>query len=155
MNELVGHFDGAYIWEGGHAAYGCVVKKNGAIVFTDHAYLGASRVTLSVNCAEYAGLISILKYLISIDADEATIYGDSKLVIEQMNRRWRAKNGPYLKYYVEAALLRNKLPKVTFRWIPRLQNDEADCLSKLPLKPYYRDYENEIDQAFEYAIEKD
>lgn len=154
MSKLVGFFDGAYLWEDGHAAYGCVVKRDREVIYTDHGYLGASRARLSVNCAEYAGLISILKFLISIDADEAEIFGDSKLVVYQMARKWKAKDGIYLSHYVEAAQLRNKLPRVTFRWIPREQNGEADALSKIPLQSFYGDYKyNHMDAEFARAIE--
>lgn len=154
--EYRGWFDGAYLWDEGHAAYGCLLKCDGKTVFSDSGYIGASRTRLSVNCAEYAGLISLLKYLISADIENAKIFGDSKLVVFQMARRWKVKAGIYLPYYTEAAPLRDRLPKVTYQWIPRARNEEADDLSKIPLRPfYYGPKPDSIDTSFEYAIQSD
>ncbi len=155
-NQYKGWFDGAYLWDEGHAAYGCLLKCDEKIVFSDSGYIGASRTALSVNCAEYAGLISLLKYMISADVEDARIYGDSKLVVYQMARRWKVKAGIYLPYYVQAAPLRDKLPRVTYKWIPRALNGEADDLSKIPLRPfYYSPKADSIDASFEQAIQND
>jgi ribonuclease HI len=155
-NEYKGWFDGAYLWDEGHAAYGCLLKCDERIVFSDSGYIGASRTTLSVNCAEYAGLISLLNHMISANIEDARIFGDSKLVVNQMARRWKVKAGIYLPYYVQAAPLRDKLPRVTYKWLPRTLNTEADDLSKIPLRPFYYGHSvDPIDAAFEYAIQSD
>ena len=73
-----------------------------------------------------------------------------------MAGRWRVKAGIYLPYYVQAAPLRDKLPRVTYKWIPRTQNEEADDLSKLPLRPFYYGHKADaIETDFDYALATD
>jgi ribonuclease HI len=90
------------------------------------------------NLSEYLGLYSILAYLSGKKGSNVKIYGDSKMVIEQMSGRWRIKDG----IYTTVADLCNELliamenqdTIVNFEWIPREQNKRADELSKLALK---------------------
>ena len=64
----------------------------------------------------------------------ATIRGDSKLVINQLNGKWRIRKGLYLSIAMEAedllAYLKGLGWQVSFCWIPRTQNEECDALSK-------------------------
>lgn len=113
----------------GHASYGCLVKKNGITVFSKSGYIGVGE-GMSNNVAEYCGIIEVLKYLIKENLTESVIYGDSKLVVQQLNRKWKARGGLYLPYFKEAIVLRLQLPRVEIKWIPRALNDEADYLSR-------------------------
>jgi ribonuclease HI len=124
-------FDGACGPEspGGHAGYGAIVKRDGRILFSEAGYVGHGS-AMTCNVAEYAGAIAVLKYLLAHNLTEALIYGDSDLVIKQLNRQWKAKKGLYLPYFREAITLRLQLPNVQMKWIPRERNDEADALSK-------------------------
>lgn len=113
----------------GHASYGCLVKKNGITVFEKSGYVGVGE-GMSNNVAEYSGIIAVMEFLLSENLSQGTIYGDSKLVVQQMNRKWRAKGGMYLPYFKQAIALRVKLPDVQIKWIPRALNAEADYLSR-------------------------
>ncbi|GAA3422048.1 bifunctional RNase H/acid phosphatase [Streptosporangium vulgare] len=53
---------------------------------------------------------------------------DSKLVVEQMAGRWKVKNEGLRPLALEAAALARRL-KVTWRWIPREKNKDADRLA--------------------------
>jgi ribonuclease HI len=86
--------------------------------------------------AEYAGAIAVLRFLIREGIQWATVYGDSRMVIQQLNGQIKAKLGVYIPQYREAQELRAKLPDVRLVWISRGQNTEADTLSKEPLKPF-------------------
>jgi ribonuclease HI len=63
-----------------------------------------------------------------------TIHGDSNLVINQLNGRWRIRKGLYLAIAIETkellAYLRGLEWQINFCWIPREQNKECDALSK-------------------------
>src|ERR1039458_937433 len=89
---------------------------------------------MSNNVAEYAGVLQILKYLSYRPPGRVTIHGDSKLVINQLNGRWRIRKGLYLSIAVEAKELLAHLKglgwQITCCWIPRTQNEECDALSK-------------------------
>lgn len=179
MKSYVAYFDGA-CWPNpnGHAASGALVKLGGVRVFEHSEYIGTENTTNNV--AEYCGLIAVLKFALELGQCEMQIYGDSDLVIKQMNGVWKAgtltrkeRNGKvpikprhYLPYYYEAIRLRNLQlnSRITFEWIPREENTEADELSTRPLiQRGYREvrYESlrqrearQLDEAFERAIAK-
>jgi len=114
---------------GGHASWGALVKVDGVEVYAEGGYVGVGD-KMSNNVAEYRGFIAALteavKYVGNIH-----IYGDSKLVIMQVQRKWKAKGGLYFPHYQEALYLYmiNK-PRVKMSWIPRAQNSACDALSK-------------------------
>lgn len=87
----------------------------------------------SNNIAEYCGVISIMKYLLFNEyrSEETYIFGDSKLVIEQLSGNWRANNGKYIDYYSRAInCLSQFVIHPIFEWIPKERNTEADKLSR-------------------------
>lgn len=114
---------------GGRGGYGILVRRGFETLHAECGYIGQWP-WLSNNCAEYAGVISVFRYLIRVSIEEALIYGDSALVIDQLNYHMKAKRGAYLPYYQEALALRAKLPRVSMEWIPREMNAGADELSK-------------------------
>jgi ribonuclease HI len=170
-------FDGA-CWPNpnGHAASGAIVKLGGLKVFEHSEYIGT--LNTSNNVAEYHGLNAVLRFLLEVGQCECVIYGDADMVIKQMNNEWKAgtltkkeKSGKipvrpryYLPYHKEAVRLRDLQlnSRITFKWIPRAQNTEADELSTRPLRERgYRDNytrreteADRLDAAFEHAISK-
>lgn len=85
----------------------------------------------SNNVAEYMGVIEIMKKLHELKAESAYIFGDSKLVVEQLNGYWKIKQGAYVKYAHEAKKLLK--PDFKFIWIRREYNDIGDDLSKVKM----------------------
>jgi ribonuclease HI len=82
----------------------------------------------------------ILKNLSSRPPGRVTIHGDSNLVINQLNGKWRVRKGLYLSIAIETkellAYLRGLGWQINFSWIPRERNEECDALSKkTPDKP--------------------
>ncbi len=81
--------------------------------------------------AEYRALIALLEAAVSNGAHGLTIYGDSKVVIDDVNGS-DASAAVSLHACRQAALaLIAQLRDVTLRWIPRHKNSEADALSQL------------------------
>jgi len=135
-NEYTAWFDGACgpVNPGGTATYGIMIKdQDGAILVWEHGFVGKGS-AMSNNLAEYAGVLQILKYLSCRPPGRVTIHGDSKLVISQLNGRWRMRKGLYLSTAIEAKALLAHLHglgwQINFCWIPRAQNKECDALSK-------------------------
>jgi len=128
-------FDGACepVNPHGHASYGALVRSGMRTLFSESGYVGFGE-GMSNNVAEYAGIIAVMKFLAGANVRQAIIFGDSKLVVKQMNGRWRAKRGAYLPFYKEAIKLRAQLPEVAIRWIPRERNGEADALSRQAIR---------------------
>ena len=136
MNEYLAWFDGACtpVNPGGTASFGVMIKDNdGAVLLKEHGLVGRGS-AMSNNVAEYAGVLHILKCLARRPPGQVTIYGDSNLVINQLNGRWCIKKGLYLQIAMEAkellAYLRGLGWQINFCWIPREQNEECDALSK-------------------------
>lgn len=119
---------------GGHAAYGALIDT-GSKQLKEGKYIGHGE-GISNNVAEYSGIIRILEYLKehNLQNEEIIIYGDSKLVIEQMKGKWKINQGAYVPYALKARQIDVDFPNVTYIWIPREQNTVCDDLSKDVLK---------------------
>jgi len=115
---------------GGHGGFGMLVKRDGETIHQEAHYVGRWP-TLSNNCTEYAGAIAALRYCLTNQITEATIYGDADMIIKQLEGKWRAHEGAYTPYYLEAMTLRQRVPGIKLKWIPREMNGEADELSRL------------------------
>jgi len=86
----------------------------------------------SNNVAEYRALCLGLEWLIEngYQGNPVQVFGDSMLVINQMNGTWKARGGRYYSDYLRAVELREQFDQVTFTWVRREQNQIADDLSK-------------------------
>lgn len=119
--------DGGSRGNPGIAGYGALVRDpaTGEILMTDAAPLGKA----SNNVAEYSGLVAGLQMARAIDPDARVhVKMDSKLVVEQMSGRWKIKHEDMRRL---ATTARGVLPpaQVTYEWIPRARNKDADRLS--------------------------
>ena len=85
------------------------------------------------NVAEYHGLLRGLEAAVELGADEVEFYMDSKLVVEQMNGRWKIKHPDMQKLALEARGLLNQIGSYTLEWVPRAQNSVADELSNVAM----------------------
>ncbi|WP_248961308.1 bifunctional RNase H/acid phosphatase [Sphaerisporangium perillae] len=125
--NLVIEADGGSRGNPGPAGYGAVVKDPDGQVLAEAAdSLGVT----TNNVAEYQGLIAGLRSALSLGGEGATVEVrmDSKLVIEQMAGRWKIKNEGLRPLAHEAADLARRL-RVTWKWIPRERNRDADRLA--------------------------
>lgn len=116
--------DGGARGNPGPAASGIVIKdetKN--IVAAYGEFLGHQ----TNNFAEYKAVISGLKKCHQLGATEVDIVADSKLVIEQLNRRWKVKHPAMQKLFIEAWNEMQKFKKVTLKHTYRENNKEADA----------------------------
>lgn len=114
---------------GGHAAWGAVIHVNGESVYRDGGYCGVGP-EMSNNVAEYSAFIAVATECLKYDG-VALIRGDSKLVVMQLNGKWKIHGGLYVPFYNQAKLLWAQLKsRARLEWIPREQNDICDVLSK-------------------------
>ena len=130
--RLVVEADGGSRGNPGVAGYGALVRDpaTGLVLWEGAAPLGKE----SNNVAEYSGLIAGLRAAQRIDAAarvEARL--DSKLVVEQMSGRWKIKHEDMRRLALEArelaALISRGGGSVSYTWIPREENKDADKLS--------------------------
>lgn len=140
---LVGHFDGACEPNpNGTMAWGFILSSlNPKIACRDYGIYWRDGIQATNQVAEYAALGYLLWYIKNnkfIDPnEEIRIEGDSKLVINQMRGEWYMKSGAYIPVAIKIQELANELDpygnRITYRWIPRNLNTEADELTELAL----------------------
>jgi ribonuclease HI len=143
VRHLDAWFDGATgsANPGGHASWGAIIKHDNRAIWKAHGYVGHGP-EMSNNVAEYCGLISVLAFLYTNRESwsSATVHGDSKLVVMQMNGKWGAYGGLYYPYYETAkAGFESLRDRIKLKWVPREKNGEADELSKLELRARLED----------------
>ena len=79
--------------------------------------------------AEYSALIAALGAAIDAGARALTAYGDSKVVIDDVNGV-AAPSKQLSAYRTQARALMKRFDDVLVRWLPRHKNAEADALSQ-------------------------
>lgn len=128
--KLTVHFDGgARPTNPGHGAYGVVIKnEDGVIVNADKMYLGPDTTN---NEAEWRGMLKGLHLALETPGVTAVdIVGDSNLVISQINGDYSitSKRLFAFKKQHDAMRVAHATVPVTYRWVPREENVEADAL---------------------------
>jgi|SRR5690606_7048816 len=138
--NIVCYFDGACEPKnpGGNMGIGATIRQGGKELFRHSSFVKAGP-TNSNNVAEYMAFEEILNFFLNTPNKEPlviTIYGDSKLVINQMFGRWNIKFGYYVPFARSCMAKLEQLRKhhkVNGIWIRREQNSYADELSKAEL----------------------
>ena len=126
------YFDGASKHNPGQAACGAVLyDENDTEVDYDSKYLGDN---VTNNYAEYTGLIIGLHLALKNNIKEIKVYGDSLLVINQMNNNWKVKKDTLKLLYEDANKLIKCFDKIKFIFIKREKNKRADELANEKLK---------------------
>ena len=130
--QLIIYADGGSRGNPGQAAYGALVCEGDEVLIEIAEKIGIA----TNNVAEYQGLIAGIRAANKIDpAAQIEARLDSKLVVEQMSGRWKIKNIPLAKLAMEAKKI-HSLELITFTWIPREENYQADRLVNLALDGY-------------------
>ena len=116
---------------GGHCAYGTHIERDGEVLLSESGYIGHNPNT-SNNVAEYSGFIRALEFLKERGLHREPIHarGDSNLVVQQVQHKWKIHAGFYVPLAERARVLIEDFPRIRVEWIPREQNGKADMLSK-------------------------
>jgi ribonuclease HI len=85
---------------------------------------------VSNNEAEYEALLHGLRFAASLGIKRLLVYGDSAVVINQVNKSWDRNKENMDAYCLEVRKLENKFYGLEFHHIVR-DNNVADVLSKL------------------------
>jgi ribonuclease HI len=85
----------------------------------------------SNNATEYEALVHGLNIAISLGIKRLMVYGDSLVVISQINKEWDCSNDSMGKYYTVVRKLEDKFEGLEFHHVERDRNAAADTLSKL------------------------
>lgn len=119
--------DGGARGNPGPAGYGAVVrdKATGEVLAERKGGLG----TTTNNVAEYTALVEGLRAAAALGASSVDVRMDSKLVVEQMSGRWKIKNATLQPLALEARGVAEAFDRISYQWIPRAQNSDADRLA--------------------------
>lgn len=96
--------------------------EEGNMIIGNARYLGVS----TNNQAEYEAVIDALTLAKKYRATHVDVYADSKLIVEQLNRRFRVKDQKLAVLFVKAYNLALQFVQVTYTHIPREKNKVAD-----------------------------
>jgi ribonuclease H / adenosylcobalamin/alpha-ribazole phosphatase len=126
MNNVVIYTDGGARGNPGPAGAGVVIQHDGTSTEVKK-YLGPIQTN---NWAEYEAVVIALEKAkeLGLSGSDIEFRLDSKLVVEQLMGNWKIKE-PSLKPQV--AKVRALLPdfgRITFTYVPRAENKEADRL---------------------------
>jgi ribonuclease HI len=86
--------------------------------------------TVTNKQAEYEALLRGLQYLKEAKAISVEIYGDSELVIKQLNGQYECRNDIMRNYYEECKEILKSFQLVILQHIHREQNEEANGLDQ-------------------------
>jgi ribonuclease HI len=120
------YFDGALNLEGAGSS-ALLISPQGEQL----KYVLQIHYKVSNNGAEYEALIHSLRIAVSLGIKRLLTFGDSKVVIEQVNKEWDCVKDTMDAYCAEIRKLKGHLEGIEFQHVPRNNNITADVLSKL------------------------
>ena len=130
---IVVHIDGLCepVNPGGTANFGYLIRQDDAVLARKSGVVGKGP-AMSNNVAEYAALCEALEFLLKKNLEDLPIEvrSDSRLVVYQMSEKWKFHGGLYAEKHNEAERLAAEFNRLSFKWIPREENEEADGLSR-------------------------
>ena len=138
MRRLIVEADGGSRGNPGPAGYGALVRDAGTmeVLATESEFLGIA----TNNVAEYSGLIAGLRAAAWIDPHAPVLVRmDSRLVVEQMSGRWKIKHPDMKPLAAAAAEAARGFSAITYEWVPRERNKDADRLANEAMDAAERD----------------
>ena len=120
------YFDGASRKRGAGAGIVLVTPSGGLI-----PYSFSLLALCSNNAAEYEALIIGLEIALEMHIDCLQVFGDSQLIVKQLNDQYEVKNENLVFYYQRGKYLMSKFQDIQINHVPRSENDKADALANL------------------------
>ena len=85
----------------------------------------------SNNVAKYEALMIGLEIALEMRIDSLQVFGDSKLIVRQVNDEYVVKNENLVPYHQRVKYLMGQFQNINVSHIPRSENDKADALANL------------------------
>jgi ribonuclease HI len=120
------YFDGSLKLQGAGAGILFIAPRGEQLKYALQLSFPASN-----NAAEYEALIHGLNIAISLGIKRLMVYGDSLVVISQINKDWDCSTDSMGKYCTTVRKLEDKFEGLEFHHVERDRNTAADALSKL------------------------
>lgn len=126
--KVIIYADGGSRGNPGVAGSGTVIyAADGSTILDEIVYVVGKKSTNNV--AEYYGLLRGVERAAELGATDVEFYMDSKLVVEQINGRWKIKHPDMQRLAVEAKKIINSFESFSLDWVARAKNSVADKLS--------------------------
>jgi ribonuclease HI len=120
------YFDGALNLEGASAGVLFISPQGEQLKYILQIHYKASN-----NGSEYEALIHELRIAVSLRIKRLLAFGDSKVVIEQVNKEWDCIKDTMDAYCAEIRKLEGHFKGIEFQHVPQNNNVATDILSKL------------------------
>ena len=127
------YFDGASRGNPGLGGCGISIECKNKEIGVDYKYLG----TCTNNIAEYSALELGLKKAIDLNIKNVIVFGDSLLVINQVNKLWKCNNVNLKKILNNIHHLKLNFTNIKFVHIKREKNLRADYLANKSIDNYF------------------
>ena len=129
ISKTIMNFDGASKGNPGLSGAGAVIYENGEEIWSAAEFLGYK----TNNQAEYQALILGLKGALNLGITVLSVFGDSLLVVNQINGIYKVKSSSIFNLYEEVLALRDRFEYIEFNHVYRDKNKRADELSNIAL----------------------
>ena len=106
--------------------------------------------TCTKNIAKYEALTNGIKMALEWKVTKLHIYGNSQLVVNQVNNEYQMKDDKLIPYKKLIDALRNYFTFVTFQQIPRAENKVVDAMATLVSILQLQEHES----RFEFLVEE-
>jgi ribonuclease HI len=127
--------DGASRGNPGPAGLGVVIEDDQGMRLRGlHRWLGVT----TNNEAEYHALIEGLKAVEEWKPDRLEVYLDSKLVVEQINGRYRVKSRELQPLFAKVTELMKQFPEISVSHVERAKNRGADALANIAIDAHVK-----------------
>jgi len=131
LDKLILYTDGASMGNPGRAGIGIIIyNQNRDVIKRITEFIGIN----TNNVAEYMSLIYALQEALYLRAKELSCFLDSELVVKQLKGSYKVRDSKLKLLYYQVRHLENFFQKVSFSYISRDRNKEADKLAKKAAK---------------------
>jgi len=148
---IIVYFDGACepTNPGGIATYGYIIYNGDTKVYSGSGIATKPFTRQATNnLAEYTALLKALEYLYdnNYTHSEIQVYGDSQLAIRQLNGIYSVRSHNIIPLYKRVKQLEKTFKNISYNWIPREKNIEADELSHQAYIDYLKNHPDIVEQ---------
>ena len=130
-DEYVLFFDGCSKNNPGPSGAGAVLYHNGVEIWSTAVFVGHKETN---NVAEYTGMIVGIKRAMEMGIRRLVVKGDSNLVVQQMNGKFRVNADHIKPLYATAKNIIRNFDSIQFVHVYRHLNQRADELSNMGLE---------------------
>ena len=129
-------FDGCSKGNPGPSGIGAVIYEIGDNDILKEIWAGSQFLSNSStnNQSEYNALIIGLTKALELNISLLDVYGDSLLVIQQTNGKYKVSNAGLIPLHQKVMELKKQFQEITFTHVPREKNTRADYLSNIGVK---------------------